>query len=372
MTIISWKKRFLIILMGFLLLFPLVIGFINYPKMKNTAVLNRVANYTMKEMDFSFGTWGKGIMMEGLLHAYNLTNDNTYLDFVKYWTDQSIRTQTQNGVFTHGETTVGDATAIGISVLYFYELTNDSYYLDAAVRNMEFLLMKPPITSEGGISHRMSSLELWIDTVHMICPFLARLGIILENDTIVDEAVNQIFIHDKYLRDNNTGLYSHIWNHDPSGPNDPFIWSRGIGWMTTAIVELLEIIPPSHPNRTGLISLLKNCIPKISALQDSETGLWHTIMNDSSTGLETSCAELFAYSIALSVERGWIQDNGNKSVAINAYNGVINKVDDYGVVIGVSGGTGWDSYGAPIYQRAISWGQGLFIKMYRLFEELGW
>lgn len=372
MKIQPYKKFFWIIVLCFLLIFPIIVGIINYNKTRSTDVLNRVANYTMKEMDFSFGSWGKGIMMDGLLHAYNLTGNIEYLNFVKYWTDQSIRTQTEDGIFSHGETTVGDATAIGPSVLYFYEITNDSYYLNSAIRNMEFLIKYPPRTPEGGISHRMPNLELWIDTVHMICPFLAKLGIILNNETIIDEAVDQIFIHDKYLKDNNTGLYAHIWNNDPSGADDPYIWARGNGWMTTAIVELLTIIPPTHDNYSDLILLLQDAIPKISALQDNDTGLWHTIMNDTSTGLETSCAELFSYSIALAIDRGWIMEAGNKSVALKAYNAVINMVDDYGVVKGVSGGTGWDSYGAPIYQRAISWGQGLFPKMYRLFQELGW
>ncbi|MHA1269651.1 MAG: glycoside hydrolase family 88/105 protein [Candidatus Helarchaeota archaeon] len=366
----SKLKLIWIFSIGFITIFPLVVGGISYNQIRSNNVLVRVANYTMNEMDFSFGSWGKGIMMEGLLHAYNLTSNADYLNFVKYWTDYSIRTQTNNGIFSHGETTVGDSSIIGISVLYFYELTNDTYYLNAAIKNKDYLFTIPPRTVDGGLSHRQSNLELWIDTVHMICPFLAKLGVILNDSDIIDEAVNQIIIHDKYLRDSSTHLYSHIWTWN--GINeDPYLWSRGIGWMTTAIVDLLSIIPNTHSNYTYLIDLLQHIISNVNKYQSS-SGLWHTIINDTTTALETSCTELFAYSIAKALQNSWIEDENNKTIAINAYNAVINKVNDIGIVMGVSGGTGWDSYGAPIYIRAISWGQGLFMKMYKLFHELGW
>ncbi len=365
----GWKKFWTSIIL-FLVIFPLIIGTISYFQIRQEDTLIRVADYTMKEMDFSFGTWGKGIMMAGLIDAYNITKDQKYLAFVKYWIDQSIFTQTKDGVFSHGETTVGDSSAIGISVLYFYKITNDIFYLDGAKRNMEYLLNKPPKTAEGGISHRMSNLELWIDTLYMVSPFLAELGIITSNNSLIDKAIEQVFIHEKYLRDENTHLYSHIWTWN--GVNDdPNLWSRGIGWMTSTIVDLLDIIPKSHPNYTDLVKLLQNIIPAISSRQDP-SGLWHTIINDTSTPLETSCTELFAYSIALAVNKSWIEDNGNKSVAIKAFNAVLNKVNDVGIVRGVSGGTGYNSYNAPIYTRAISWGQGLFMKTYKLFKILGW
>ena len=364
------KKVFWLIIICFLLIIPLIVGGIGYNQVKSKSVFIRVSDYTMKEMDFSFGTWGKGIMLEGLLHAYNVTGNDEYLQFVKYWTDQSIRTQTDAGEFSHGETTVGDATAIGTSVLYFYQLTNDSYYLDAAQKNLNYLLNIPPRTVDGGLSHRLSNLELWIDTVYMTSPFIAKLGVILNDSAIIDEAVNQIFLHDKYLRDNDTHLYSHIWTWN--GLNgDPYLWSRGIGWMTAAIVELLNIIPNTHDNYTDLQDLLQKIIPSITS-RIHTSGLWHTIINDTSTSLETSCAELFAYSLALALDNGWIDDEGNQTIAINAFNAAVNKVDNLGIVKGVSGGTGWDSYGTPIYNRAIPWGQGLFLKMYRLFQEFGW
>ncbi|MHA1229095.1 MAG: glycoside hydrolase family 88/105 protein [Candidatus Helarchaeota archaeon] len=363
-------KYFWALFTVFILTFPLIFACFTYRDVTQKNELVRVAEYTMNEMDFSFGTWGKGIMLEGLLYAYDSTNDKRYLDFVRYWTDQSIYTQTNDGVFSHGETTIGDSSAIGISVLYFYNLTNDSFYLDAAVKNMKYLLNIPPRTIDGGLSHRASNVELWIDTVYMVCPFLAKLGMILENDTLINEAVSQLLIHDKYLKDPKTSLYRHIWSQD-GNYDDPNLWSRGIGWITAAISEVLYIIPNSHSNYSTLIKILQKSVHSISQYQDP-SGLWHTIINDSNTQLETSCSTLFAYSIALALNNSWIEDEGNKSVAIKAFNAVINKVDPFGVVRGVSGGTGWNSYNTPIYDRAISWGQGLFLKMYNLFDKLEW
>ncbi len=349
-----------------------------YIQQSNRDVLARVADYTMNELDYSiFTDWGKGICVHGLLDAYSVLEDAKYYAFAKKWTDQSIRTQTADGAFGHGDIAVGDTTAIGLSVLYFYNQTGEAKYLEAAVKNLDYhrssdrvWVAGPPLI--GGSSHHHTRPELWIDHLYMVIPFWAQMGVLLGNDTYIDEAIHQLAVHLQYLQDPITKLVAHIWSED-EGFLDPNLWGRGIGWATACLARLLGIVPNTHANYSYLLDTTLTMLAALDEFQDPATGLWHTIVNDSATYLETSCSTLFAYTIAKleNINSTWI-DLGNETVAKNAFSGIVDKVDNLGVVRWVSGGTGPDSYGAPRCEYAIPWGQGLFLSMYREFQQLNW
>jgi unsaturated rhamnogalacturonyl hydrolase len=374
---ITKRKLGLIIFFILMLSFPLIFAVPSYFRLSGQNAFTRVADYTMNELDYSiFTDWGKGICIQGLLDAYEITGDEKYLSFAQCWVDQSIRTQTAEGAFGHGEMAVGDSTAIGLSVLDLYNRTGDPKYLEAAIKHLEYLRSPervwvdgPPLI--GGSSHKANKAELWIDHLYMVIPFWAQMGVTLGNDTYIDEAINQIRVHLKFLQEPNTNLVAHIWS-ETEGYLDPNLWGRGIGWATASIARTLGIIPNTHANYSYLVDSVLSMLASLDDFQDAG-GLWHTIVNDSSTYLETSCSTLFAYSIAklYHINATWIND-GNKSMAIRAFNAVMSKVDQFGVVHWCSGGTGADSYGAPRADYAIPWGQGLFLSMYREFEELNW
>ncbi|MHA1264994.1 MAG: glycoside hydrolase family 88/105 protein [Candidatus Helarchaeota archaeon] len=372
------RSSLILLLLVTLIIFPLIYATPLYLYHSQKTVLTRVADYTMNELDYSiFTDWGKGICIEGLLDAYMVTGDEKYLTFAQYWIDQSIRTQTDAGAFGHGELTVGDSTAIGLSVLYLYNRTGDLSYLTAAEKNLAYLrspdriwVAGPPLV--GGSSHVPYAPELWIDHVYMILPFWAKLGVILNNTGYIDEAIHQLKVHLQYLQDPNTNLVAHIWS-ETKGYLDPNLWGRGIGWATASIAKLLDIIPNTYANYSYLLNTVSSMLASLDDYQDPSTGLWHTIVNDSSTYLETSCSTLFAYTVAKlkTINATWV-NAGNETMAKAAFQGVVQKVDSFGVLHWVSGGTGADSYGAPRCDYAIPWGQGLFLSMYRLFDQLNW
>jgi len=205
--------------------------------------------------------------------------------------------------------------------------------------------------------------------LYMAVPFWAKLGQI--NETYYDEAVNQIYMHLKHLKDPSTNLVGHIWSED-EGFVDPSLWGRGIGWATAAIAKTLEVIPQAHNNYSYLLNTVLTMLASLDEFQDT-SGLWHTIVNDSSTYLETSCSTLFAYTVAklAHINNTWINE-GNKTMAIKAFHAVVEKVDNFGVVHWCTGGTGAKPYEVPRADFAIPWGQGLFLSMYREFHDLNW
>ena len=372
------RKFKLVVFLLIILIFPLIYAIPFYVQHSNKDVLTRVADYTMNELDYSlFTDWGKGICVHGIVDTYKVTGDEKYLSFAQTWVDQSIRTQTSDGVFGHGEVLVGDATAIALSVLYFYNRTGDPKYLEAARKNLNYLRSPDRMWVNGsplvgGSSHVSNKPELWIDHLYMVMPFWAKMGVLLGNDTYIDEAIHQVDIHLQYLQDPVTNLVAHAWS-EHEGFLDPNLWGRGIGWTTASLARLLGIVPNTHANYSYLLNTVLTMLTALDDYQDPATGLWHTIINDSSTYLETSCSTLFAYTVAKleNINATWI-NAGNETMAKNAFNAVVQKVDEFGVLHWVSGGTGTNSYGTPRCERAIPWGQGLFLSMYREFHELNW
>ncbi|NVM55977.1 MAG: glycoside hydrolase family 88 protein, partial [Candidatus Helarchaeota archaeon] len=347
-------RRFgLIIFFLVIMIFPLVFTIPFYSRLSQQDVLTRVADYTMNELDYSiFTDWGKGICMHGLLDAYNVTENEKYLSFAQYWVDQSIRTQTADGSFGHGEFKVGDSTAIGLSVLYFLNQTGDRKYRDAAIKHLNYLRSPEQIWVngshlEGGLSHTHNRPELWIDHLYMVMPFWAKMGVLLGNDTYINESIHQVYMHLKHLWDPATNLCVHIWS-ETEGYLDPYLWGRGIGWATAAIARMLDIIPETHANYSYLLDTVLLMLASLGDYQDPVSGLWHTIVNDTSTYLETSCSTLFAYTVAklYNINATWI-NAGNKTMAIEAFNAVVQKVDNYGVVHWCTGGTGANPYDVP-------------------------
>lgn len=83
-----------------------------------------------------------------------------------------------------------DPSVIGISVLKFYCQTEDERYLEAAARQYEFL-RGAPRTADGGIPQHKGGIELWVDTIYELCPFLSFYGEVTDNQETFDEAYTE-------------------------------------------------------------------------------------------------------------------------------------------------------------------------------------
>lgn len=362
-----------------LTILPMLWAIVPRTILRSQSELVRVAEYTMNEMDFSFGTWGKGIMQQGLLDAYNITGDPRYEQFVQFWTLQSIWTQTSDGLLGHGDVTLGDATALARPVVYFYQRTGDPIYLQAAMKHLNWLRTCDLRVHDiyGGISHTYNRLELWVDQMYMVNIFMTEMGVLLNDQQLLNESINQTKSHVSLLQDPATGLFRHIIREMAPGVyewRDRNLWGRGIGWAIACIVDQMDFIesdPLQVDNLNYLNNTLNQIVINLTATQDSTTGLWHTLMYDTQSYLETSCSALFAYSLAKAVNKSWI-GAGNVSTALKAFKGVLNRVNDIGILTWVSGGTGEHPELVPRFDTAISWGQGIFMKCYRFFANHGW
>ncbi len=65
------------------------------------------------------------------------------------------------------------------------------------------------------------------------------------------------------------------------------VWARAMGWYTGALVDVLELMPPTHPDRDTLAAMLRQSASDLMARQDTATGLWFNLLKyDGNTGAD--------------------------------------------------------------------------------------
>lgn len=179
---------------------------------------------------------------------------------------------------------------------------------------------------------------LWLDDLYMSVPGLAQMGALTGERGYHDDAVRQILQFSRRMFVADKGLYMHAWA-EGMDPHPAFHWGRANGWAIMAMVELLEVLPASHPGRAAVLKQLRMHVAGLARLQ-SGVGLWHQLLDRPDSYLETSASAMFTYSMARAINRGWINRRTYAPVAMIGWNGVSTKVSGVGEVQDVSVGTG--------------------------------
>ena len=157
----------------------------------------------------------------------------------------------------------------------------------------------------------------------------------------IDEAVKQIEVHADHLYDSYTGLYRQGWTESPkdSFKQDTF-WSRGVGWLTTAIVDTYQYLPEDHAGREPLAEMLRDLSETLLDYQDA-SGFWHNTLDDDESPLETSGTLMFAYSFRRGLDLGILSDErfeASAQRAMDVCDGTVNRDGEVRRVSVVPGG----------------------------------
>jgi unsaturated rhamnogalacturonyl hydrolase len=294
--------------------------------------IRRVSEYT-RSMDLErepIPGGAKFMAIEGLI-ATGLSQN---LDHAKRLVDRSIDTQVGTGELSYGDRNFYTSPcALATSVLEFYDRTGDERYLDAAERQVQYVLEAPRV-GNGGISHNKDSPQLWVDSLYLMHPPIAQLGSALDDGDLHDEAAKQVLTHAEHLQDDATGLFRHIWTETPNDYPEGSFWGRGNGWAAAGILEILEAIPDDHDRRDDLLELFHDHLATIVSLQD-ECGYWWNVLDDDTTFLETSVTTIYAYVLRRGIDIGVVPEE-YEMAARKAFDAIGASVDDDGVVTGAT------------------------------------
>lgn len=300
--------------------------------------------------------WPHGIGLFGLWKQYVYTGEEGILEDLCAWYESRMRI----GLPPRNVNTVTPF----LTMAFLYEKKSNVEWKRVMTELAEWIMNEMPRTPEGGIQHKHAQLDnhgdLWDDTLFMTCLFLAKAGMVFSRKDWVDEAVYQTLLHMKYLTDKRTGLWYHAWSFDNRNNYADALWGRGNCWITVFIPEFIDIVKPDESVKRMLVNALSCQIESLIRYQDT-SGLWHTLINDPSSYLESSATAGFAAGIFRAVRLGYVKA-GCLDAAYRALDAVYDQIDEDGTVLNVSYGTNvghdLDHYrNIPI--RPMQYGQGL-------------
>ena len=301
--------------------------------------------------------WTQGVGLYGLWKLFAATKEQKYLDILVKFYDMQLE-------IGFPALNVNTVTPF-LTMSYVGEYLQNETYLQPCRETAAWIMEHFPRTKEGGFQHMTSDTlndqELWDDTLFMTVLFLANMGRIEGKAEYIREAEHQFRLHAKYLADPQTGLWYHGWtfngNHNFAGA----FWGRGNCWVTIAIPEFLEMVECEPDARALLIQALLNQVQSLEKHQD-ESGMWHTLIDDPTSYVESSATCGFAYGILKAVHTGLIEERYD-TLAYKALQPILGYIAEDGVVHQVSYGTPMGRETKDFYKniplRQMPYGQAL-------------
>jgi rhamnogalacturonyl hydrolase YesR/acetyl esterase/lipase len=205
-----------------------------------------------------------------------------------------------------------------------------------AVRTLRSQMGGQPRTSEGGFWHKKKYPDqMWLDGLYMASPFLAQYAVMFHEPSLLDEVARQIILMDRHAYDSATGLHHHGWDEkrvqhwaDAGTGCSPSFWSRSIGWYLMAIVDTLDFLPPEHPERREILSILNRVADGIVRYQDPASGVWWQVIDRQSKRgnyPESSASSMFVYGLAKAVNKGYLPRERFLPAITRGYEGLIRS-----------------------------------------------
>lgn len=280
--------------------------------------------------------WGytQGLGTLAILKVWSATGDKRYFDYVYQWADTMINA---NGDILNYKAEEYNIDYVNASKILFplYAQTKEQRFRTAMERSLDQMKAHPR-TSEGGFWHKkIYPNQMWLDGLYMASPFLAQYGKEYNAPQWVDEAMNQLLLVAKHTYDSKTGLYYHAWDEsrqqqwaDPITGKSPNFWGRSIGWYYMALVDVLDFVPDTHPQKKEVVGIIRNLTDALIKVQDAKTGLWYQVPDQGGREgnyLEASASSMYMYGIAKAVNKKYLPKRYKKT-ALKAFNGLITNL----------------------------------------------
>lgn len=205
---------------------------------------------------------------------YQLTGKEEYKKLGLKYVDSQYAETTPDGMTTQARWWADDMYMIGILQLSAYRISKDKKYLDRASK--------------------------------MVAAYLPKL-----------QQANGLFLH---------------------GPNAPFYWGRGNGWVAAILGELLTDLPETDPNYKLILSDYKRMMDALVKYQ-SENGMWRQLIDYPYSWVESSGTAMFAFSMTRGIDLGLLKGKKYKIAADKAFEAIVAHVNKAGEIREVCVGT---------------------------------
>jgi unsaturated rhamnogalacturonyl hydrolase len=300
--------------------------------------------------------WGQATFLHSLVRLYDhasVTDQKKYVDYIKTAMDATY-------AVANGKHPNAVASAHGMAFLA--RITGDQKYWQKCNEIYKDYL-NTPRCSNGGVSHRAETKELWDDTVFMLSMFLLEMYKSTGDEKYLADFLEQFKAHDEKLTDTATGLWVHAWDSDNDDYDDGCsqkgwpdkttrrsseIWARGNAWIGMALSDALRTVGRKSSYWKPFEKAFKNYVSKMEPYQDQNSGMWYqliTLPENPNNFLESSCTAMLAYTISSGLELNILPKKKYEQKAAMAYAGLKSRAlrnpgdGPYLIPTLVSGGT---------------------------------
>jgi len=172
--------------------------------------------------------------------------------------------------------------------------------------------------------------RLWIDDLYMITLVQVQAYRATKDRKYIDRAaLTMKYYLDRVMLPN--GLCYHA-------PDVPFVWGRGMGWVAAGMTLLLDNLPEDSQYRNDIKKYYVTMCKTLLANQ-RKSGMWGQLVLDPESWDETSCTAMFAWALAVGVNRGMLDAKTYMKPVKKAWKALVGRLDEYGNLGGVCTGT---------------------------------
>jgi unsaturated rhamnogalacturonyl hydrolase len=227
-----------------------------------------------------------------------------------------------------------DQVNAGKIVFDLWKESGDSRYRKA-LDSLMAQLADQPRTDSGSFWHKkIYPHQVWLDGLYMFGPFYARYAAEFSRPELFRDLCSQLFSVRDAMRDKASGLYYHAWDEsrsqgwaDPATGLSAHVWGRAVGWLSMALIDILDWLPPEYPERGDVVAMFLGLMRAAAAVQDG-SGLWFQILDmpeAEGNYLEESVSAMFAYSLYKGIAKGLLPGAEFSAVADKALDGIIAR-----------------------------------------------
>lgn len=333
-------------------------GKLHYDETRITDAMNLILERT-KRMDMSWD-WPCGVAYYGLAEAYEVTKNESYLNFLKERVDELM----ELGI----PVLTVNTCAMGHCLITLYEATKEEKYMDVIRLKTRYLTEEALRFGDNVLQHTVSAdndfpEQCWADTLFMAAFFLLRVGVMTGDEAMIKDALNQYYWHIQYLQDEETGLWYHGYNNITKDHMSGFYWGRANCWAAYTMSKVGLILPQCYlyPQYLEIVGSINEQLSALKGLQ-TENGLWRTILNDEESYEEVSASAGIAAAMALKRNPLHIK------YVERSIEGILSHVAADGRVTDVSGGTAVmkdrEGYRNISKKWIQGWGQGMALAFF--------
>lgn len=331
---------------------------LNFDKKEIEELIDKIVTRTMR-MDMTWD-WPCGVAYYGISKAYEATGNEKYLNLMKERIDELMELGLPAWTV--------NTCAMGHCLITLYDATKEEKYWDVVMSKVDYLRNHAQRFGDSVLQHTVSENndfpeQAWADTLFMAAFFLLRVGVKLENEEIINDALNQYYWHIRYLQNPATGLWYHGYDNIAKNHMSGFYWGRANAWAAYTMSQVGVVLPKCYlyPAYLDIVGSLNEQLAALKLVQ-TENGLWRTILDDEESYEEISASCGIAAAMLT---------NGNP-LHIRFINqtlrGLRAHISEDGRVLDVSGGTAVmrdrDGYCKISKDWIQGWGQGLTLAFY--------